>query len=76
VLVLYTVDSGDWALWRRLYIGSGLILFLIMCRAVVRPGPGQEPRVPEFLFIVQQFERYLTPTDRTVRVVLITSCRC
>src|ERR1700727_2008125 len=30
VLVLYTLIARDWALWRRLYIGSGLILLLII----------------------------------------------
>ena len=30
VLVLYTLFARDWVLWRRLYLGSGLILFLVI----------------------------------------------
>ncbi|CAM2193187.1 4-amino-4-deoxy-L-arabinose transferase [Paraburkholderia kururiensis] len=61
VLVLYTLVSRDWALWRRLYIVSGLVVFL----AIVLPWfvlvQDRNPEFFNFFFIVQQFRRYLTP---------------
>ncbi|MFT4065695.1 glycosyltransferase family 39 protein [Paraburkholderia sp.] len=61
VLVLYTLIARDWALWKRLYLVSGLILFF----AIVTPWfvlvQQRNPEFLNFFFIVQQFERYLTP---------------
>jgi 4-amino-4-deoxy-L-arabinose transferase-like glycosyltransferase len=61
VLVLYTVIARDWALWKRLYLVSGLIVFF----AVVTPWfllvQDRNPEFFNFFFIVQQFRRYLTP---------------
>jgi len=61
VLVLYTLVARDWALWKRLYLVSGLIVFF----AVVTPWfilvQQRNPEFFNFFFIVQQFRRYLTP---------------
>jgi 4-amino-4-deoxy-L-arabinose transferase-like glycosyltransferase len=61
VLVLYTLISRDWALWKRLYLPSGLVIFL----AIVAPWfvlvQQRNPEFFNFFFIVQQFQRYLTP---------------
>ncbi|MBV8144471.1 MAG: glycosyltransferase family 39 protein, partial [Gammaproteobacteria bacterium] len=61
VLVLYTGISRDWALWKRLYLVSGLIVFF----AIVSPWfilvQQRNPEFFNFFFIVQQFRRYLTP---------------
>src|ERR1700761_415940 len=61
VLVLYTLVARDWALWKRLYLVSGLIVFF----AVVAPWfilvQQRNPEFFNFFFIVQQFRRYLTP---------------
>ncbi|MEI6000610.1 glycosyltransferase family 39 protein [Paraburkholderia bengalensis] len=61
VLVLYTLIARDWALWKRLYLVSGLIVFF----AVVTPWfvlvQDRNPEFFNFFFIVQQFRRYLTP---------------
>ncbi|SMF98012.1 glycosyltransferase family 39 protein [Burkholderia singularis] len=61
VLALYTVIARDWALWRRLYIVSGLVIFF----AIVTPWfvlvQQRNPEFFNFFFIVQQFRRYLTP---------------
>ncbi|MEK6295359.1 MAG: 4-amino-4-deoxy-L-arabinose transferase, partial [Paraburkholderia tropica] len=63
VLVLYTLISRDWALWKRLYLVSGLIVFF----AVVSPWfvlvQERNPEFFNFFFIVQQFQRYLTPAQ-------------
>lgn len=61
VLVLYTFIARDWALWKRLYLVSGLIVFF----AIVSPWfilvQQRNPEFFNFFFIVQQFRRYLTP---------------
>ncbi len=61
VLVLYTLLMRDWALWKRLYLPSGLAIFL----AIVAPWfwlvQERNPEFFNFFFIVQQFARYLTP---------------
>jgi 4-amino-4-deoxy-L-arabinose transferase-like glycosyltransferase len=61
VLVLYTFIARDWALWKRLYLVSGLIIFF----AIVSPWfilvQQRNPEFFNFFFIVQQFRRYLTP---------------
>lgn len=61
VLVLYTLIARDWALWKRLYLASGLIVFF----AIVSPWfilvQQRNPEFFNFFFIVQQFRRYLTP---------------
>jgi len=61
VLVLYTLIARDWALWKRLHLVSGLIVFF----AIVTPWfvlvQQRNPEFLNFFFIVQQFKRYLTP---------------
>jgi 4-amino-4-deoxy-L-arabinose transferase-like glycosyltransferase len=61
VLVLYTLVARDWAIWRRLYLVSGLIVFF----AIVTPWfvlvQQRNPEFFNFFFVVQQFRRYLTP---------------
>ncbi|MEM5386136.1 glycosyltransferase family 39 protein [Paraburkholderia phymatum] len=61
VLVLYTLISRDGAIWKRLYLVSGLIVFF----AIVTPWflivQDRNPEFFNFFFIVQQFRRYLTP---------------
>jgi 4-amino-4-deoxy-L-arabinose transferase-like glycosyltransferase len=63
-LVLYTFIARDWALWRRLYLASGLVIFL----AIVTPWfvlvQQRNPEFLHFFFIVQQFQRYLTPAQQ------------
>ncbi|WP_123384149.1 glycosyltransferase family 39 protein [Paraburkholderia sp.] len=61
VLVLYTLIARDWAVWKRLHLIGGLILFF----AIVTPWfvlvQQRNPEFLNFFFIVQQFKRYLTP---------------
>src|SRR6201996_6064641 len=61
VLVLYTLIARDWALWKRLHLIGGVILFF----AIVTPWfvlvQERNPEFLNFFFIVQQFKRYLTP---------------
>jgi len=61
VLVIYTFLARDWALWRRLSLVSGIVIFF----AIVSPWfvlvQQRNPDFFHFFFIVQQFQRYLTP---------------
>ncbi|KVE33026.1 glycosyltransferase family 39 protein [Burkholderia sp. TSV86] len=61
VLVLYTVIARDWALWRRLYIVSGLVIFFAIATPWFVLVQQRNPEFFNFFFIVQQFRRYLTP---------------
>ncbi len=59
-LVLYTLWQRDWALWRHLHLGKGLVLYLLITApwfiAVSRANPG----FARFFFIHEHFERYTT----------------
>ncbi len=61
VLVLYTLVARDWALWKRLHLVSGVVIFF----AIVAPWfvliQQRNPEFFNFFFVVQQFRRYLTP---------------
>ncbi|KAF1029320.1 MAG: Undecaprenyl phosphate-alpha-4-amino-4-deoxy-L-arabinose arabinosyl transferase [Burkholderia plantarii] len=61
VLVIYTAITREWALWKRLYLVSGLVIFF----AIVAPWfvlvQQRNPEFFNFFFVVQQFRRYLTP---------------
>jgi 4-amino-4-deoxy-L-arabinose transferase-like glycosyltransferase len=61
VLVLYTVLARDWALWKRLYLISGIAVFLLISVPWFILVQRQNPEFLNFFFIVQQFQRYLTP---------------
>ncbi|PLZ03633.1 4-amino-4-deoxy-L-arabinose transferase [Burkholderia sp. WAC0059] len=63
VLVLYTLVSRDWALWRRLYLASGLIVFFAIATPWFVLVQERNPEFLNFFFIVQQFQRYLTPAQ-------------
>lgn len=61
VLILYSLVARDWALWKRLYIGSGLIVFFVIVAPWFVLVQMKNPEFFNFFFIVQQFQRYLTP---------------
>ncbi|MDR5779341.1 glycosyltransferase family 39 protein [Caballeronia sp. LZ065] len=61
VLILYSLVARDWALWKRLYIGSGLIVFFVIVAPWFVLVQMENPEFFNFFFIVQQFQRYLTP---------------
>ena len=60
-LVIYTLVARDWALWKRLYLVSGLILFFAVATPWFVLVQQRNPEFLNFFFIVQQFDRYLTP---------------
>jgi 4-amino-4-deoxy-L-arabinose transferase-like glycosyltransferase len=61
VLVLYTLIARDWAIWKRLYLVSGLIVFFVIVTPWFVLVQERNPEFFNFFFIVQQFRRYLTP---------------
>ncbi|MBU9453740.1 glycosyltransferase family 39 protein [Burkholderia multivorans] len=61
VLVLYTLIARDWALWKRLYLVSGLVIFFAIAAPWFVLVQQRNPEFFNFFFIVQQFRRYLTP---------------
>ncbi|QGZ61599.1 glycosyltransferase family 39 protein [Paraburkholderia acidisoli] len=63
VLVLYTFVARDWALWKRLYLVSGLIVFFAIVAPWFALVQDRNPEFFNFFFIVQQFQRYLTPAQ-------------
>ncbi|HEV3423620.1 MAG TPA: glycosyltransferase family 39 protein [Paraburkholderia sp.] len=61
VLVLYTLIARDWAIWKRLHLIGGLILFFAITTPWFVLVQQRNPEFLNFFFIVQQFQRYLTP---------------
>ncbi len=61
VLVLYTLIARDWAIWKRLHLIGGLILFFAIATPWFVLVQQRNPEFLNFFFIVQQFQRYLTP---------------
>ena len=63
VLVLYSLIARDWALWKRLYLPSGLVVFFAIATPWFVLVQQRNPEFLNFFFIVQQFDRYLTPAQ-------------
>ncbi|KAF1012227.1 MAG: glycosyltransferase family 39 protein [Burkholderia sp.] len=61
VLVLYTLIARDWALWKRLHLVSGLVIFCVLATPWFVLVQQRNPEFFDFFFVVQQFRRYLTP---------------
>jgi 4-amino-4-deoxy-L-arabinose transferase-like glycosyltransferase len=59
VLVLYTLVSRDWAIWTRLHIGKGLLLFFAIAAPWFVLVGIQNPEQPHFFFIHEHFDRFL-----------------
>ncbi len=59
-LVLYTLIYRDWKLWTRLYIVSGLLIFLAIAAPWFIWVQVRNPDFFDYFFIYQQFTRFLT----------------
>ena len=59
-LVLYTLIYRDWRLWTRLYIVSGLLIFLAIAAPWFVWVQVRNPEFFDYFFIYQQFTRFLT----------------
>lgn len=60
VMVLYTLWTRDWALWRHLHIGKGLLLFLAITAPWFVAVSIKNPEFARFFFIHEHFDRFLT----------------
>ena len=60
-LVLYTLWSRDWGLWRRLHILPGLLVLLVIALPWHVLVQQRNPEFFDFYFIYQQFDRFATP---------------
>jgi 4-amino-4-deoxy-L-arabinose transferase-like glycosyltransferase len=64
VLVLYTLIERDWALWKRLHLITGTLLFLAITAPWFIAVSLANPEFPHFFFIHEHFERFLTKTHQ------------
>lgn len=58
VLVLYTLFSRDWSIWKRLHLVLGLILFFLITVPWFVLISLKNPEFPQFFFIHEQFQRF------------------
>lgn len=57
-LVLYSIWQRDWALWRHLHLGKGLLLYLLIAAPWFVAVSYANPEFPHFFFIHEHFERF------------------
>ncbi|MBJ7310945.1 glycosyltransferase family 39 protein [Rugamonas sp. CCM 8940] len=62
VLVLYTLAARDWAIWARLHLVKGLLLFFAIATPWFVLVALRNPEQPHFFFIHEHFERFLLKT--------------
>ena len=64
VLVLYTVFSRDWAIWKRLQLLPGLLVFFAITTPWFVLVSLQNPEFPHFFFIHEHFQRFTSKIHR------------
>ncbi|WGG51917.1 glycosyltransferase family 39 protein [Rugamonas sp. DEMB1] len=62
VLVLYTLAARDWAIWARLHLVKGLLLFFAVATPWFVLVALKNPEQPHFFFVHEHFERFLLKT--------------
>jgi 4-amino-4-deoxy-L-arabinose transferase-like glycosyltransferase len=60
VLVLYTLVTREWAIWKRLHLVSGLILFAAIAAPWFVLVWLKNPEHPHFFFIHENWERFFS----------------
>ncbi len=63
-LVLYTLLTRDWALWTRLHLGKGLILFFAITAPWFILVWQKNPEHPHFFFIHEHFQRFTSTVHK------------
>lgn len=58
VLVLYTLLARDWAIWKRLHLGVGLLVFFAITTPWFVLVSIKNPEFPKFFFIHEHFQRF------------------
>lgn len=64
VLIVYSAVARDWALWRRLHIASGALLFLAISAPWFVLISLRNPEFPQFFFIHEHLQRYTSGIHR------------
>ena len=64
VLIVYTLFERDWALWRRLHLVSGAIIFCLLAVPWFAVVSARNPEFFDFFFIHEHFTRFLTTEHR------------
>jgi 4-amino-4-deoxy-L-arabinose transferase-like glycosyltransferase len=59
VLVFYTIFSRDWAIWKRLHLVKGLLLFFLIATPWFVLVGLKNPEQPHFFFVHEHFDRFL-----------------
>lgn len=59
-LLVYSLWQRDWALWRHLHLGKGLLLYLAIAAPWFVAVSLANPEFARFFFIHEHFERYTT----------------
>jgi len=59
-LVAYTLLARDWAVWRKLHLVTGILLFLALAAPWFILVSLANPEFPRFFFIHEHFQRFLT----------------
>ena len=62
VLVIYSLVANDFGIWKRLYLGKGLLLFFAITTPWFVLVSLKNPEFPQFFFIHEHFQRFLTKT--------------
>lgn len=62
VLTLYSVLSRDFAIWKRLHLGKGLLLFFAIAAPWFVLVGLKNPEQPHFFFIHEHWERFFLKT--------------
>lgn len=57
-VVLYSIWQRDWALWRHLHLGKGLLVYLLVAAPWFVAVSYANPEFPRFFFIHEHFERF------------------
>jgi 4-amino-4-deoxy-L-arabinose transferase-like glycosyltransferase len=65
-LIVYTLWSRDWALWKRMHFFSGLLIFFAVSVPWFVAVSLRNPEFFQFFFIHEHFERFLTKTHSRV----------
>lgn len=58
VLVVYTLFARDWALWKRLHLVSGLLIFLAVAAPWFVLISARNPEFAWFFFVHEHFQRF------------------
>ncbi|MCP3867244.1 MAG: phospholipid carrier-dependent glycosyltransferase [Gammaproteobacteria bacterium] len=63
-IVFYSLWQRDWAIWRHLHLGKGLLLFLGITAPWFIAVSIANPEFPEFFFIHEHFDRYTSTVHK------------